>query len=192
MSPVTHVLIGWSLANSFRLSREERAAVVIAAVIPDVDGVVLALDFLRHHSGLHLEWWNTYHHVLAHNIGFALFTAMVAFAVSKRRWMVGSLGLMSFHVHLICDVLGSKGPDGDPWPIHYLLPFSDSWQWTWSGQWELNAWQNFVITAIVTGHMFYLAWKNGVSPLEFISSTANAALSSTLRRRFGMPKGTIA
>jgi hypothetical protein len=192
MSPVTHLLIGWSLANRFRLSREERAAVVIAGIIPDLDGVVLALDLLGRHNGMHLEWWNRYHHVLAHNTGFGLLIAFVAFAGSKRRWMVSSLVWMSFHVHLICDVLGSKGPDGDQWPIHYLLPFSDSWQWTWSGQWELNAWQNVVITVIVTGHMFYLAWKNGVSPLEFISSKANVALSATLRRRFGMPKGTIA
>lgn len=35
MSPVTHFLTGWVLANSVRLSRRGMAAVTVAAVILD-------------------------------------------------------------------------------------------------------------------------------------------------------------
>lgn len=188
MSPVTHFLIGWSVANMSSISSKERLMVTLAGIVPDIDGAGLILDFLGPHKGLPLEWWGKYHHVLGHNIGFGLFLAMAAFAFSTRRWMVGFLVMVSFHLHLIGDLLGSKGPDGYQWPIPYLLPFSDAWQWQWVGQWQLNSWQNLVITGIVTGYMFYLALKYEVSPLEIISSKANTAFVDTLRRRFGLPK----
>lgn len=187
MSPVTHFLIGWSVANSCNLTRKERSFVTIAGIAPDIDGAGLILDFLRSNQGQTLEWWSKYHHILGHNIGFGLFLAIAAFAMSTRRWLVGFLVMVSFNLHLACDLLGSKGPDGYQWPIPYLLPFSDAWQWIWAGQWQLNAWPNFVVTGVVAWHMFYLAWKNGVSPLEFISSNANTSFVDTLRRRFGMP-----
>lgn len=189
MSPVTHFLMGWSVANTCNLSIKERTIVTIAGIAPDIDGAGLILDYLRPHKGLPLEWWSTYHHVLGHNIGFGLFLTIAAFAFSTRRWIVSFLVMVSFHFHLIGDLLGSKGPDGYQWPIPYLLPFSDAWQWTWAGQWQLNAWQNFVITGIVTGHMFYLAWKKEVSPLKIISSKANTSFVVALRQRFGVPKG---
>jgi hypothetical protein len=189
MSPVTHFLIGWSVANMSNLSRKERMIATFVGILPDIDGAGILLDFFGTHKGLYLEWWGKYHHVLGHNIGFGLFLTIAAFALSTRRWILSFLVMVSFHLHLIGDLLGSKGPDGYQWPIPYLLPFSDAWQWQWAGQWQLNAWQNFVITGIVTWHMFYLAWKNEVSPLEIISSKANTSFVGTLQRRFGIPKG---
>jgi hypothetical protein len=98
---------------------------------------------------------------------------------------------LSFHLHLLGDLVGSKGPDGYQWPIPYLLPFSDAWQWIWAGQWQLNAWPNFVFTAMTVSLSFYLAWKHGVSPLEMISTKANDAVVDTLRIRFGRPTGEM-
>jgi len=69
------------------------------------------------------------------------------------------------------------------------LPFSDAWQWIWAGQWQLNAWPNFVVTGVVACHMFYIAWKKEISPLEFISLKANSSFVDTLRSRFGIPNG---
>jgi hypothetical protein len=189
MSPVTHFLIGWSVANMSDLSRKERMIVALAGIAPDIDGAGLILDCLMSYRGSHLEWWGRYHHVLGHNIGFGIFLAMVAFAWSKSRWTVCFFSMVSFHLHVIGDLLGSRGPDGYQWPIPYFMPFSDAWQWQWAGQWPLNAWQNFIITGIVTWNMFYIAWKKEVSPLEIVSSKANISLVDTLRRRFGMPKG---
>ena len=187
MSPITHLLISWSVANACGLDKKDRTLVTLAGIAPDIDGAGLVLDVLGHDHGRSLEWWSTYHHVLGHNIGFGIFLTITAFAMASRRWRVGFLVMLSFHLHLLGDLVGSKGPDGYQWPIPYLLPFSDAWQWVWSGQWELNAWPNFIITGIALLVMFYLAWKKGVSPLEMISAKANLAFVDTLHRRFGDP-----
>jgi inner membrane protein len=94
------------------------------------------------------------------------------------------LVFLSFHLHLLCDLIGARGPDGDQWPIPYLKPFSNSIQLTWHGQWALNAWQNFVITGIFLLATLWFAWKYASSPLELVSQPANRALTQTLRQRF--------
>jgi inner membrane protein len=94
------------------------------------------------------------------------------------------LVFISFHLHLLCDLIGARGPDGDQWPIPYLKPFSNSVQLAWHGQWALNAWQNFAITATFLIVTFWLAWKYRSSPVELVSRSANRALTQTLRHRF--------
>jgi hypothetical protein len=94
------------------------------------------------------------------------------------------LVFLSFHLHLLCDLIGARGPDGDQWPIPYLKPFSNSIQLTWHGQWALNGWQNFVITGIFLLATFWIAWKYASSPLELVSQPTNQALIQTLRQRF--------
>jgi hypothetical protein len=56
--------------------------------------------------------------------------------------------------------------------------------WAWQGQWKLNSWPNLTLTAALIFHALRHAWRRGVSPLEFISTKANAVLVQTLRRRF--------
>jgi hypothetical protein len=99
-------------------------------------------------------------------------------------WLTALLVFVSFHLHLLCDLIGARGPDGDQWPIPYLKPFSNSIQLTWHGQWALNGWQNFVITSIFLLATFWLAWRYRSSPLELVSQSANRALTQTLRDRF--------
>jgi LexA-binding, inner membrane-associated putative hydrolase len=94
------------------------------------------------------------------------------------------LVFLSFHLHLLCDLIGARGPDGDQWPIPYLKPFSNSVQLAWHGQWALNGWQNFVITGLFLLATFWIAWKYASSPLELVSQPANRALTQTLRDRF--------
>ncbi len=94
------------------------------------------------------------------------------------------LVFISFHLHLLCDLIGARGPDGDQWPIPYLKPFSNSVQLAWHGQWALNGWQNFVITGFFLVATFWIAWRYSASPLELVSQPANRALTQTLRQRF--------
>ena len=184
MNPVTHFLVSWVVANSdSRLNRRERATVTLAGVAPDIDGLGLVAERLTIDMGQPLLWWTKYHHVLAHNLGFGLLVAVVSFLVATRRWKTALLAFFSFHAHLLCDLVGSRGPGGEQWPIPYLLPFSDAWQLTWQGQWELNAWQNFVVTITALMVTFYLAWKRGYSPLEMISKRADRTFVETLRNR---------
>jgi inner membrane protein len=94
------------------------------------------------------------------------------------------LVFISFNLHILCDLIGARGPDGDQWPIPYLKPFSNAIQLTWHGQWALNAWQNFVITGLFLAATFWIAWRYAASPLELVSQPANQALARTLRQRF--------
>ena len=188
MSPVSHFLVGWIVANSGGLNRRERAAVTVAGVIPDIDGIGAVAESLTRQWDKPLLWYSEYHHVLGHNLGFALVVAGVSFMLATRRWKTAALAFLSFHLHLLGDLLGGRGPDGYQWPIPYLLPFSDTWQWTWQGQWALNAWPNFVITIAALLVTFYLAWKRGYSPLEMVSASADRTFIDTLRYRFPYPR----
>jgi hypothetical protein len=95
-------------------------------------------------------------------------------------WLTALLVFISFHLHLLCDLIGARGPDGDQWPIPYLKPFSNSIQLTWHGQWALNAWQNFVITGFLLAATFWIAWRHGNSPLELVSERANKRIAKVL------------
>jgi hypothetical protein len=189
MSPVTHLLSGWLLSSAVKLKRRDRLLITAAAIIPDIDGIGIVADFLKGSPVDRLEWWGTYHHVLGHNLLFVFAVTLLGFFLSTRRRVTALLVFVSLHIHLAEDVLGSQGPDGDHWAVPYLMPFSDAWQWTWSGQWPLASWQNFVITAAMLAFAFSLAWKRGRSPLELISRKADAAFVHALRRRFGDPPG---
>ncbi len=183
MNPVTHFLVGWMVANSAPLSRRERAAVALAGVVPDLDGLGAPIEVLTRNWERPLTWFSQYHHTL-HNLTFGVAVAGVSFLVATRRWKTAALAFLSFHLHLLCDLAGARGPDGHQWPIPYLLPFSRAWEWTWSGQWELNAWPNFLITGALLLATFYLAWRRGFSPLEILSSRADQAFIRTLHARF--------
>ena len=98
--------------------------------------------------------------------------------------MTPLLALVSFDLHLFEDVLGSRGPDGFQWPIPYLQPFSSSLQFTWRGEWGLNAWPNVAVTIALLFLTLWLAWRQGFSPLEMVSAKADASLVTTLRQRF--------
>jgi inner membrane protein len=182
MSPVTHFLTGWILANSASLSRRERALVTLAGVVPDIDGLGIVAEYLTRNSRHPLEWFSAYHHSL-HSLPFAVVVAAVTFALATQRWKTASVAFLSFHIHLLEDLVGSRGPDGYQWPIPYLMPFSRACELTWRGQWMLNSGPNFAITISLLLVTFYLAWKRGFSPLEMVSLRADATFVAALRKR---------
>ena len=184
MNPVSHFLIGWLTANSIRLNRRERATVTLAGIAPDIDSLGIVAEKLTSHWEKPLLWWTDYHHVLAHNIGFGLLVTVIGFLIATQRWKTALFAFLSFHFHLLADLVGARGPEGYQWPIPYLSPFSHAWQLTWSGQWFIDAWPNFVITAVALILTFYLAWKRGYSPLKIFSSRADQAVIKTIHHRF--------
>jgi len=189
MSPVTHLLTGWLTAHTADLSRRDRALVTLSGVVPDIDALGVLVELATKNTSTPLYWWSYYHHVLCHNLGFALVLATAVILLAVRRWMTVLLALAAFHLHLLADLVGSKGLDGYQWPIPYLLPFSNRWQLTWDGQWGLNAWPNILLTALFLVVTLYLACKRGYSPLELISKKIDNAFVAALRRRFGAPAG---
>lgn len=186
--------------------------IVLAGVAPDVDGLGLIPEALTRNSSHPLLWFTEYHHSL-HTLLCAVVVAAVAYFVSARRKLppdrnlaadpdrarekdvgqvvlsshpavTAGLAFLSFHLHLFCDLIGARGPDGYAWPIPYLKPFSNSLQLSWRGQWALNAWPNFAITGVLLMMTFWLAWKDGTSPLELVSERWNQEFVQALRKRF--------
>jgi len=187
MSPVTHFFTGWALANSFSLNQRDRTLITLAGVAPDVDGLGIVADILIRHSHHPTEWFSSFHHSL-HTLLFAIIVTAASTLLATERWKTPCLVFVSFHLHLLEDLLGSRGPDGYQWPIPYLMPFSTAGNLSWSGQWALNAWPNFAITIALLLVTFYIAWAGGRSPIEMISKKADAAFVTTARKRFPSTK----
>lgn len=179
MSPVTHFFTGWVFATCVRLDRRERAIVTLACVIPDVDGLGIVPELLTRNSAHPLLWFTEYHHSL-HTLFFAICVSLCALVLVRRKW-VAALVFISFHVHLVEDLLGSRGPDGYQWPIPYLKPFSSHMELVWHGQWSLNGWQNYAITILMLVITWWIAKRKGVSPVEIVSAKADALVVSALR-----------
>ncbi len=188
MQPITHLLASWTVASIPRLEGRDRIIITLAGISPDIDGVGIVVELATEHTQLPLLWYSKYHHAIGHNLTFAILIFLTALAVAKRRLLTAILAFFVFHLHLFCDLIGSRGPDGYQWPIPYFYPFLQNIEFSWSGQWALNAWPNILFTIILMMITFYLVWKNGFSPLEIISKRANRVFVDTFRQRFGKPQ----
>jgi LexA-binding, inner membrane-associated putative hydrolase len=194
VSPITHGLVSWLLGNSAgqRTTRRERVLITIGGLVPDVDGLGAVPDVVtRTFTDQPTSYFHQFHHGL-HCLGFALLATALCAAVADKasRVRTALLFFVAFHVHLLCDVLGARGPAtvehplGDQWPIPYLRPFSESVTLVWEHQWALNAWPNFVITGGCLLAVGVIAVRSGRSILEVVSTRADAAVVRTLRSRF--------
>jgi len=182
MNPITHLLVGWGTAELAPLPRRDRALVALAGVLPDFDGAGILVDFATGtapSAGLYAQ----YHHVLGHNLAAALVVSGLAFAWAERRALCAALVCLAFHLHLLGDLVGSAGPGRSIWTLSYLYPFDDR-SFAWQGQWELNAWPNIAITLALLGILGVLAVRRGRSPVELVSTRADAAVVASLRTRF--------
>jgi inner membrane protein len=186
MSPVTHFLTGWLLANATALNRRERACVTVSAIIPDIDGIGIIPELMSRGTSHPVYWFTQYHHAL-HSLLFALVVGIGTYFAAGRRWLVAGLAVLAFHIHLLEDVVGSRGPDGFDWPIPYFFPFSTRGAWSWRGQWALNAWQNVVLTCVLLAGTFWLARLRGYSPLGLLSERVDGGFVKALRDRFPRP-----
>ena len=188
MHPITHFLAGWTVAGVSGIEKRDRAIVSIAGIAPDFDGAGIVVELATRESNAPLLWWSEYHHVLGHNLAFGLIVFLAAALLARRRLLTAILSFFVLHLHLLCDLIGSRGPDGFQWPIPYFWPFLPNVEWVWSHQWALNAWPNFVITIVLLSVTFFLAWKKGFSPLEIISKRADQLFVGAFRNRFGTPR----
>ena len=155
-----------------------------AGVIPDLDGLGIVAELATRNTAHPLNWWSEYHHVLGHNLMFSILVCIVAAIFARHKWATTLLVFVSFHLHLLGDLVGARGPDGEQWPIPYLLPFSNTLQLVWPGQWALNAWPNLVITGALVVLTILLACVRCFSPLEMFSERADRAVVAALRTRF--------
>ena len=184
MSPGTHLLASWLVPYPFQLSHRARRAVALAGIAPDLDGAGWVIDRVSSWFGAGTDYYEQYHHMIAHNLLAALIISLVAsIFAAGHRFAVFVLSLAAMHLHFLCDVLGSRGPDGYQWPIPYLSPFSQRHQWTWPGQWELSGWQNVTITCALLVLAIFLSWRRRYSFVEVISATLDREFFKMLARR---------
>lgn len=163
MTPGAHLVLSWLSSVNIVTDSRERRIVTYAGLSPDLDGIGLIADKLTGET----TYYEQFHHYIGHCGVAALIVPLIAMYFAKiEKLRVLFLSFFVFHVHILCDIVGSKGSDGYQWPIYYLYPFDASFELTWSGQWELNAWQNSVIMATSLGACLYIAAKRRYSFME--------------------------
>lgn len=166
-------MLSWISATCFKVKRRERKLITFSGIAPDIDGFGALVDPVAKQFGYYTSYWFEYHHQL-HNVSFAVFLASVGFFLSKaNKLKVAIIIFCVVHLHYLCDLIGSKSPDGYQWPIPYLSPFSQSIQLTWEYQWELNAWPNIMIAVMLSLVVVTLSRKKVTSPFELISARLN-------------------
>lgn len=169
MNPLVHAELSWLVAQPLR-QRRDRIIVTCAGLVPDLDGLTLLAG---------TEAYGRYHHVLTHGLLAAAATAGACLVLSRQRAVATLLALGAFHLHLLCDLVGS----GPGWPILYFEPFSNA-EWFWSGQWNLASWQNAVVGLVATLASLSMALWRSRTPLELVSLRLDALVVRTLRARF--------
>jgi inner membrane protein len=132
------------------------------------------------------HYYQRYHHYLLHGWPGALLVTAVLSIFARQRTRTALLCLLTYHLHLLCDLIGSRGPEaGDFWPIAYSEPFFRHPMWIWHGQWRLDGWQNQIIFAALFVFALWVSAKKGVSFLEFFGRRVESIFVSVMRRWFG-------
>lgn len=186
MNVVTHLLASWAIAAGTQRTRRDRALVTWAGVAPDLDGIGIVVDFATRTLGFPgTDFYRDYHRLYGHGLPAAAAFTGAAAAAANDRVRVALYSFATVHLHLLFDVLGSRGtmPE-DLWSIHYLSPLSQAWTFTWSGQWPLVSWQNTAITVLLVLLALFLAVRRGVSPAELFHKASDERVVAALRARW--------
>ncbi len=183
MTIPTHFLLSWHLARLVTPEVKERRWIAWAGVIPDLDGLGLLVDICTDRTTLYLDW----HHRLGHNFLLPVVFALLA-AVACRRVKIGVWAWVCFHLHLLADLVSGRGPEGSPWPLYYLWPFSDR-EFQWDGQWKLHAWPNTVVFVVLLAWAVAATCRHGRSPVELMSKPFDEKVMRAFRSVFAKPKG---
>ena len=192
MSPITHFLASWVVADTVLEDDRDKMLVAVAGILPDLDSLGVVVDFASPAlGGPETHLYADLHHFLFHGLaGITVLSALLAVKAIKKQ-KVFLWAFIVAHFHCLCDFVGSKGPYDaieDLWPIYYLGPFSRTHgHLLWEGQWKLNGWQNISFTVALLCWVFYAAWKYDRSPFRPLSKKVHHAFVETLRARFGNP-----
>ncbi len=185
MSPGAHLLASWLIADAAGLERRERRLVAFAGLSCDLDGFGYLIDRVNELRGVESAFYADYHHLLLHGLLASLLVPILfALLARQRKPLVFALSFVAMHLHILGDLAGSRGPDGYQWPIKYLYPFDPLFELTWSGQWELNAWQNVAITLTMLALALWRGAIKRYSFVEVISAALDRAFFQILARRW--------
>jgi hypothetical protein len=183
MSPITHLFASWVIAAKATDNLRDCRLVALAGILPDADGLGLALDLANSALGRKAtHFYERYHHYLLHGAFGAIVLTLLLTCFAKQRWRVAILALIVFHLHLLCDFIGSRGPSPeDLWPIFYLGPFDKDPMWTWKGQWRLDGLQNKLVFLVLFVWVIQLALVRGDSVVGVFNRRVDGVVVSVLR-----------
>jgi LexA-binding, inner membrane-associated putative hydrolase len=169
MQVPTHLALSWIVGHRLP-DRGDRRLVAWAGVIPDLDALALLWG-----AGAYSE----YHHVLSHNVFAGAVTALLALAFAQQKIRALLLALGTYHLHLVCDLLGS----GRDWPTVYFYPLSRREYFTPYG-WPLASPQNAAVFLAALAATVWIGITLGRTWGEtFLPAPADAAIVKALRRR---------
>jgi inner membrane protein len=184
MAPETHLMLTWVIAAKTTSNPRDCRLVTLAGIIPDLDGLGLLLDWANQAFGhKQTQYYARYHHYFMHGLFGAAVVAVLLACFARQRFRVGLLALLVFHLHIICDLVGSRGPSKeDLWPIFYFGPFDHEPMWIWKGQWPLDAWPNRFIGAGCLIWALFLAIRYNHSFVGVFNRKLDAIFVGTLRK----------
>jgi hypothetical protein len=191
MSPGTHFFMSWIIAAKTTDNRRDCGLVTLAGVLPDLDGLGIIPDAITRAFGYReTVCYEHYHHFLLHGLcGGVLFAFLMA-GFARHRWRVLWLSLLVFHLHLLCDPAGSRGPDPDDlWPIFYDGPFNKNWMWIWKGQWRLDSWFNEILSVVLLVWALRISVRQGWSFVTMFNRRWDEKFVGVLRQWTGAWKG---
>ena len=207
VSPIAHLLVSWIVAAKTTDNERDRQLVTWAGVLPDVDGLGIIVDGANHL--LHrpqTDYYHDLHHFWTHGLPAAIVIPVLLACFARRKQSLGLwpfktknipsalaslvrengriflLAFLVFHLHLLCDIVGSRGPDlSDRWPIIYLAPIKNKLWIDWHGQWQLDGWQNKTIFIWWFFWSLKIAVDKGFSVVGLFSRKADRVFVSILR-----------
>jgi hypothetical protein len=186
MSPLTHLVGSWLVAVATTDNPRDRKLVTWAGVLPDADGLGVIPDVVGSWiSGKECTfyYYQTYHHLLMHGWPAAMLVSIAFALYAQQRPRVLLLCLLTFHLHLLCDFVGSRGPTiGDLWPICYSEPLFRHPIWFCKHQWKLDGWQNQSIFTMLFVTSLWVATKKSFSFVEVVSSRADKKFVGVLQK----------
>jgi len=186
MSPLTHLIGSWLVAVATTDDPRDRKLVTWAGVLPDADGLGVIPDVVGSWiSGKECTfyYYQTYHHLLMHGWPAAIVVSITFALYAQQRQRVLLLCLLTFHLHLLCDLVGSRGPPpADLWPICYSEPLFRHPIWFWKHQWKLDGWQNQSIFIMLFLTSLWVATKKGFSFVEVVSSRTDKIFVGVLQK----------
>ena len=185
MSPVVHLMGSWLVGSVAAKNSRDRQLVALAGIIPDLDGFGMIVDVTRSiisDQPNTFQFYARYHHVLCHGWPAAIVLCGLLTFFARERWRTFGFCLVTFHLHLLCDLLGSRGPSpSDLWPICYSEPVFRYPIWFWKNQWKLDGWQNQLVFLAIFIISLKRAISSSSSVVEIFSNRADHVFIKVLR-----------